>query len=109
VTSKWANSKGQLTFLKYAVLTPIEVLNFGVASSQMNTFMGELPHPNKTGPFTHHWYSTALIERLLDLAECEDFDIVRDIFEYPLEHCPELLLLKLASITVHNAALALAY
>lgn len=71
----------------------MDVINFDFPSS--TPF--ELPHPNKAASaLVHNWESLPLIETLLDLAETEDYATVRAIFDYPLEHCPELLLLKLA-------------
>ena len=64
----------------------------------------ELPHPNKSASaLTHNWDSLPLVEVLLDLSETEDYATVRALFEYPLEHCPELLLLKLGQAKVRLA------
>ncbi|KAL6040721.1 CCR4-NOT core subunit cdc39, partial [Balamuthia mandrillaris] len=93
----WANPKGQLSFLKLAIFAPPDVINFGDGHEEILT---QMPHPNQNASaLIHNWTSLPLIETLLHLAAVDDYAEVRGIFDYPIEHCPELLLLKLAQVT----------
>lgn len=99
VTCKWLNTRGQLSFLQQALALGAEAVNFASTIPQPTTFTLDLPHPNKSSATqVQNWHNLALIERLLNLAESEGFDVVKEIFKGPLETCPELLLLKLAQL-----------
>jgi hypothetical protein len=101
VTGKWLNTRGQLSFLQQALALGAEAVNFSSTTPQPTTFTLDLPHPNKSSAtLVQNWHNMALIERLLNLAESEGFDAVKEIFKGPLENCPELLLLKLAQLQV---------
>lgn len=101
VTGKWLNTRGQLSFLQQALALGAEAVNFASTTPQPTTFTLDLPHPNKSSAtLVQNWHNLALIERLLNLAESEGFDAVKEIFKGPLENCPELLLLKLAQLQV---------
>ena len=55
----------------------------------------------KNVPSLHQsWYSLSLIETLLRLAEVENYAVVRQMFNYPIKHCPELLSIGLAQSKV---------
>lgn len=89
--------------MRHALALGPEAVNFASVTSQPTTFTLDLPHPNKAPPAqVQNWHSPALIERLLHLAECEDYELVKELFKTPLEACPELLLLKLAQIQVRS-------
>jgi CCR4-NOT transcription complex subunit 1 len=95
----WKNSAGQLSFLKLAVAAPPDIFNFASSSSVRIDAEG-LPSVGKT--LNQSWYSLSLIETLLRLAETENYSIVRNVFNYPIKHCPELLLLGLAQVKVER-------
>lgn len=54
-------------------------------------------HP---GHANHAWLCLDLVEVLCQLAERGHAGSVRPMLEYPLKHCPEVLLLGMASINV---------
>lgn len=60
----------------------------------METEEGKLKSPN------HAWLSLDLLEVLCRLAEVGHDDQVREILEFPLNHCPELLALGLVQVNV---------
>jgi len=97
LTEEWLNRRGQLSLLRNAFLLGPEALNFG-SVPQATPLNLDLPHPMSSTAHVQNWHNLALIERLLNLAECVDYESVREIFRDPLENCPELLLLKLAQI-----------
>lgn len=56
------------------------------------------PPPPPSAPPNSPWYSLALIETLLRLAETEHHTALRAIFDAPIKQCPELLLLGLIQV-----------
>lgn len=48
----------------------------------------------------HAWYCLDLLDVLCQLAERGHAFTVRSMLEYPLQHCPEVLLLGMAQINV---------
>ncbi|KAK1364557.1 CCR4-NOT transcription complex subunit 1 [Heracleum sosnowskyi] len=97
--SVWKNAEGQISFLKHAVSVPPEVFSFANAERQLaftDAVKGvkfNLEHAN------HAWKSLDLLEVLCQLAERGHAGSVRPMLEYPRKHCPEILLLGVASIT----------
>ena len=57
-------------------------------------------HKLQNGHANHAWLCLDLLDVLCQLAEKGHASIVRLIFDYPLKHCPEVLLLGLAHINV---------
>ena len=95
----WKNTSGQLSFLKLAVTAPPDMFNFSQSTKRIDA--EGLPSVAKNAPALHQsWYSLSLIETLLRLAEVENYTIVRNIFNYPTKHCPELLCIGLAQAKV---------
>jgi CCR4-NOT transcription complex subunit 1 len=92
----WKNTPGQLSFLKHAVAAPPDMFNIGATLRRIDA--DGLPTVGK-GALHQTWYSLALIETLLKLAEVENYGVVRQIFNYPIKHCPELLCIGLAQAT----------
>ncbi len=92
----WKNSAGQLSFLKLAVAAPPDMFNLASTSRRIDA--EGLPTVGKSA-LHQSWYSLALIETLLHLAEVESYSVVRTIFNYPIKHCPELLCIGLAQAT----------
>ena len=94
----WKNPSGQLSFLKLAVAGPPDAFNFVTASKKVD--VEGLPSFGKNSGTVNHWYSLSLIETLLRLADIEGYGTVRNIFNYPIKHCPELLIIGLAQVKV---------
>lgn len=102
----WTNTTGQLSFLKLALAAPPDVFNFATAPRRQSPIdaipsksvppLG--PPPPPAAPPNSPWYSLALIETLLKLAETEHHTALRAIFDAPIKQCPELLLLGLTQV-----------
>eukprot|EP00026_Physarum_polycephalum_P000086 Phypoly_transcript_00086.p1 GENE.Phypoly_transcript_00086~~Phypoly_transcript_00086.p1 ORF type:complete len:2362 (+),score=414.48 Phypoly_transcript_00086:843-7088(+) len=102
----WLNTTGQLSFLKLALAAPPDVFNFATAPRRQSPIdalpsrsvppLG--PPPPPAAPPNSPWYSLALIETLLKLAETEHHTALRAIFDAPIKQCPELLLLGLTQV-----------
>ncbi|RCV47021.1 hypothetical protein SETIT_9G577600v2 [Setaria italica] len=96
--SLWKNAAGQISFLKHAVSAPTDTFTFAHSSRQ-------LAFPDLAGPSqgNHAWFCLDLLEVLCQLAEVGYTVSVRSMLEYPLEHCPDLLLVGVSNInTVYN-------
>lgn len=101
--SVWKNAEGQLSFLKHSVSVPPEVFTF--AHSLRKLDYSDVVDGNKyqLGALKHVWLSLELLEVLCQLGERGHANAVRSILEYPLKHCPEVLLLGMAHInTAYN-------
>ena len=57
-------------------------------------------HKFQVGHANHAWLCLDLLDVLCQLAETGHASSVRSILEYPLKHCPELLLLGIFNINV---------
>ncbi|KAK1578369.1 hypothetical protein Q3G72_029758 [Acer saccharum] len=97
--SIWRNADGQLSFLRHAVLAAPEIFTF--AHSIQKLVYDEVLHGR--GSTNHAWLSLDLLEVLCQLAERGHASTVRAMLEFPLKHCPEMLLLGIAQInTTYN-------
>lgn len=99
----WKNAEGQLSFLKYAVSVPPEVFTFAHSGRQLAYVDAVNGHKFQPGHANHAWLCLDLLEVLCLLAERGLASSVRSLLEYPLKHCPEVLLLGMAHInTLYN-------
>ncbi|CAK7347840.1 unnamed protein product [Dovyalis caffra] len=96
--SLWKNTEGQLSFLKNAILAPPEVFTFAHSGRQLNYIDAVHGHKLQVGHANHAWLCLDLLDVLCQLAERGHASSVRSMLEYPLKHCPELLLLGMAHI-----------
>ncbi|KAH9287615.1 hypothetical protein KI387_031732 [Taxus chinensis] len=94
----WKNDDGQLSFLRFAVSASPEIFTF--ANSRRRQVPLEGPHGNKLpyGFMNQAWLSVDLVEVLCHLAEMGHGAVVRSMFEYPINHCPETLLVVVAQV-----------
>ena len=58
-------------------------------------------HKLQHGNENHAWLCLDLFDVLCQLAERGHTSFVRSMLEYPLKHCPEVLLLGMAHVNVH--------
>ncbi|KAI4354776.1 hypothetical protein L6164_003615 [Bauhinia variegata] len=101
--SVWKNAEGQLSFLKYAVSAPPEVFTFAHSVRQLAYMDAINGHKLQRGDANHAWLCLDLLDVLCQLAEWGYASTVRSILDYPLKHCPEILLLGMAHVnTVYN-------
>ncbi|KAJ1296292.1 hypothetical protein BS78_01G288700 [Paspalum vaginatum] len=96
--SLWKNTEGQLSFLKHAVASPNDTFTFAHCTRKMAfPDLGNLKQGNQA------WYCLDLLEVLCQLAELGYAKPVRTMLDYPLIHCPEVLLLGVSHInTTYN-------
>ncbi|VFQ85948.1 unnamed protein product [Cuscuta campestris] len=100
--SIWKNSEGQLSFLSHAVLAPPEVFTFAHSERQL-AYVDAVNDKFQLEHSNHAWLCLDLLEVLCLLAERGHASAVRSIIEYPLKHCPEVLLLGMSHInTAYN-------
>ncbi|GAB2271046.1 hypothetical protein Dimus_005896 [Dionaea muscipula] len=96
--SIWNNTEGQLSFLKYAVTAPPEVFTFSHSLRQLANIDAAQDLKKQIGNSNHAWLCLDLLEILCQLAERGHATIVLSMLEYPLKHCPEVLLLGMSQI-----------
>ncbi|KAF5180416.1 Ccr4-not transcription complex subunit [Thalictrum thalictroides] len=95
--SVWKNTDSQLSFLRYAVSARAEIFTFAHALRQLE-YVGSHGQKLVYEPENQSWLSLDLLEVLCHLAERGHASSVRSMLEYPLEHCPEVLLLGMSHI-----------
>ncbi|KAF7825292.1 CCR4-NOT transcription complex subunit 1 isoform X1 [Senna tora] len=101
--SVWKNTEGQLSFLKYAVSAPPEIFTFAHSVRQLAYIDAINGHKLQRGHANHAWLCLDLLDVFCQLAERGHASSVRSILDYPLKHCPEILLLGMAHInTAYN-------
>ncbi|XVF73469.1 hypothetical protein PTKIN_Ptkin12aG0203600 [Pterospermum kingtungense] len=101
--SVWKNIEGQLSFLKYAVSAPPEVFTFAHSLRQLAYVDAVHGHKLHLGNENHAWLCLDLLDVLCQLAERGYNIFVRSMVEYPLKHCPEVLLLGMSHVnTAYN-------
>ncbi|KAK7350377.1 hypothetical protein VNO77_08930 [Canavalia gladiata] len=101
--SVWKNTEGQLSFLKYAVSATPEIFTFAHSGRQLAYVDAINGHKLQNGHANHAWLCLDLLDVLCQLAEKGHASIVRSILDYPLKHCPEILLLGMSHInTAYN-------
>ncbi|EEC74335.1 hypothetical protein OsI_09623 [Oryza sativa Indica Group] len=96
--SLWTNTEGQISFLKHAVSVPTDTFTFSHCSRK-------LAFPDLACPIqdNHAWFCLDLMVVLCQLAEVGHTVSVQSMLEYPLQHCPELLIVGLGHVnTAYN-------
>uniref|UniRef100_A0A0E0BDM2 Transcription regulator n=1 Tax=Oryza glumipatula TaxID=40148 RepID=A0A0E0BDM2_9ORYZ len=91
--SLWKNTEGQLSFLKHAVAAPTDTFTFKHCSRKM-----VFPEFANRMQGNQAWYCLDLLEVLCQLAELGYATMVRSMLDYPLIHCPDVLLLGVSHI-----------
>ncbi|KHG27375.1 CCR4-NOT transcription complex subunit 1 [Gossypium arboreum] len=101
--SVWKDIEGQLSFLKYAVAAPPEVFTFAHSVRQLAYAEAVHGHKLQIGNGNHAWLCLDLLDVLCQLAERGHASFVRSMLDYPLKHCPEILLIGMAHVnTAYN-------
>ncbi|KAG8083808.1 hypothetical protein GUJ93_ZPchr0010g10249 [Zizania palustris] len=95
--SLWKNTEGQLSFLKHAAAAPSDTFTFKHCSRKVYPELDNSMQGNQA------WYCLDLLEVLCQLAELGYATVVRSMLDYPLIHCPDVLLLGVSHInTAYN-------
>ncbi|KAG8143770.1 putative CCR4-NOT transcription complex subunit 1-like protein, partial [Naja naja] len=94
----WKHAEGQLSFIQYSLINP-EIFCF--ADYPCHTVSTEIlkAPPEDDNREIATWKSLDLIESLLRLAEVGQYEQVKQLFSFPIKHCPDMLVLALLQST----------
>ncbi|XP_053558399.1 CCR4-NOT transcription complex subunit 1 [Bombina bombina] len=93
----WKHAEGQLSFIQYSLMNP-EIFCFAdYPYHAVATDILKAP-PEDDNREIATWKSLDLIESLLRLAEVGQYEQVKQLFSYPIKHCPDMLVLALLQI-----------
>ncbi|KAM6430757.1 CCR4-NOT transcription complex subunit 1 isoform 1-T2 [Liasis olivaceus] len=93
----WKHAEGQLSFIQYSLINP-EIFCF--ADYPCHTVATDIlkAPPEDDNREIATWKSLDLIESLLRLAEVGQYEQVKQLFSFPIKHCPDMLVLALLQI-----------
>eukprot|EP01113_Clastostelium_recurvatum_P016806 TRINITY_DN1971_c0_g1_i2.p1 TRINITY_DN1971_c0_g1~~TRINITY_DN1971_c0_g1_i2.p1 ORF type:complete len:2308 (-),score=670.74 TRINITY_DN1971_c0_g1_i2:313-7236(-) len=105
VDDLWQNTSGQLSLLRLAVSAPPDLVNW-TGAPRRQPVESNIP-PGSKSPAHLPWFSLALIETLLRLADAEPQSLptIRAMFDVAARSCPDVLILALVQVrlpVVHN-------
>ncbi|XP_078524737.1 CCR4-NOT transcription complex subunit 1 isoform X5 [Lissotriton helveticus] len=93
----WKHAEGQLSFIQHSLLNP-EIFCFAdYPCHTVSTDILKAP-PEDDNREIATWKSLDLIESLLRLAEVGQYEQVKQLFSFPIKHCPDMLVLALLQI-----------
>ncbi len=98
VGSLWANTAGQLSFLRQAAAAPPELFSWAHAARRLEPVEGLHAGKSPHGTPNQAWCCLDLTDCLARLADSGHAQPVRQILELPLKQCPEVLLLSMATV-----------
>ncbi|GAB2232300.1 hypothetical protein Drorol1_Dr00011332, partial [Drosera rotundifolia] len=98
IGSIWDNAEGQLSFLKYAISAPPEVFTFSHSLRQLANIDAVHGLKTEVANSNHAWLCLDLLDIFCQFAERGHAAVVLSMLEYPLQHCPEVLLLGISRI-----------
>ncbi|XP_043935455.1 CCR4-NOT transcription complex subunit 1 [Protopterus annectens] len=93
----WKHAEGQLSFIQHSLLNPDIFCFADYPCHTVNTDILKAP-PEDDNREIATWKSLDLIESLLRLAEVGQYDNVKQLFNFPIKHCPDMLVLALLQI-----------
>ena len=94
----WKNTEGQLSFIVQALRNP-DVFCF--ADYPCHTVVTDIlkSAPDDDNRDITTWRSLDLVETLLRLSEAGHYQQVSELFKFPIQNCPDMLVLALLQIT----------
>uniref|UniRef100_A0A3B3VN55 CCR4-NOT transcription complex subunit 1 n=1 Tax=Poecilia latipinna TaxID=48699 RepID=A0A3B3VN55_9TELE len=94
----WKHAEGQLSFIQHSLINP-EVFCF--ADYPCHTVVIDLlkAPPEDDNREIATWKSLDLVESLLRLSELGQYEQVKQLFSFPIKHCPDMLVLALLQIS----------
>ncbi|CAI5664986.1 unnamed protein product [Oreochromis niloticus] len=94
----WKHAEGQLSFIQHSLMNP-EVFCF--ADYPCHTVAIDIlkAPPEDDNREIATWKSLDLVESLLRLSEVGQYEQVKQLFSFPIKHCPDMLVLALLQIT----------
>ncbi|XP_073515918.1 CCR4-NOT transcription complex subunit 1 isoform X1 [Phyllobates terribilis] len=93
----WKHAEGQLSFIQYSLMNPDIFCFADYPCHAVATDILKAP-PEDDNREIATWKSLELIESLLRLAEVGLYEQVKQLFSYPIKHCPDMLVLALLQI-----------
>uniref|UniRef100_A0A3Q3J6D6 CCR4-NOT transcription complex subunit 1 n=1 Tax=Monopterus albus TaxID=43700 RepID=A0A3Q3J6D6_MONAL len=100
----WKHAEGQLSFIQHSLMSP-EVFCF--ADYPCHTVAIDIlkAPPEDDNREIATWKSLDLVESLLRLSEVGQYEQVKQLFSFPIKHCPDMLVLALLQISTSWHAL----
>ncbi|CAL8262506.1 unnamed protein product [Merluccius merluccius] len=94
----WKHAEGQLSFIQHSLMAP-EVFCF--ADYPCHTVAIDIlkAPPEDDNKEIATWKSLDLVESLLRLSEVGQYEPVKQLFSFPIKHCPDMLVLALLQIS----------
>ncbi|KAG9271952.1 CCR4-NOT transcription complex subunit 1 isoform X3 [Astyanax mexicanus] len=94
----WKHAEGQLSFIQQSLMSP-EVFCF--ADYPCHTVAIDIlkAPPEDDNREIATWKSLDLVESLLRLSEVGQYEQVKQLFSFPIKHCPDMLVLALLQIS----------
>ncbi|XP_072278890.1 CCR4-NOT transcription complex subunit 1 [Pyxicephalus adspersus] len=93
----WKHAEGQLSFIQHSLMNPDIFCFADYPCHAVATDILKAP-PEDDNREIATWKSLDLIESLLRLAEVGQYEQVKQLFSYPIKHCPDMLVLALLQI-----------
>uniref|UniRef100_A0A8C5JX14 CCR4-NOT transcription complex subunit 1 n=1 Tax=Jaculus jaculus TaxID=51337 RepID=A0A8C5JX14_JACJA len=93
----WKHAEGQLSFIQHSLINP-EIFCF--ADYPCHTVATDIlkAPPEDDNREIATWKSLDLIESLLMIAEFGHYEQIKQLFSFPIKHCPDMLVLALLQI-----------
>ncbi|XP_072518976.1 CCR4-NOT transcription complex subunit 1 isoform X3 [Salminus brasiliensis] len=94
----WKHAEGQLSFIQQSLMSP-DVFCF--ADYPCHTVAIDIlkAPPEDDNREIATWKSLDLVESLLRLSEVGQYEQVKQLFSFPIKHCPDMLVLALLQIS----------
>ncbi|KAM9815707.1 CCR4-NOT transcription complex subunit 1 isoform X9 [Syngnathus typhle] len=94
----WKHAEGQLSFIQHSLMSP-EVFCF--ADYPCHTVAIDIlkAPPEDDNREIATWKSLDLVESLLRLSEVGQYEQVKQLFSFPIKHCPDMLVMALLQIS----------
>ncbi|CAH1270308.1 CNOT1 [Branchiostoma lanceolatum] len=94
---QWKNTEGQLSWFQVALSSPDVFCFADFPCHQVVIDILKSP-PDDENREIATWKSLDLIETLLRLSELGHYDQVKGLFNFPIKHCPDMLVLGLLQV-----------
>ncbi|XP_030646162.1 CCR4-NOT transcription complex subunit 1 isoform X2 [Chanos chanos] len=94
----WKHAEGQLSFIQHSLVNP-DVFCFADYPCHSVAIDILKAPPEDDNREIATWKSLDLVESLLRLSEVGQYDQVKQLFSFPIKHCPDMLVLALLQIS----------
>ncbi|KAF5897986.1 CCR4-NOT transcription complex subunit 1 isoform X1 [Clarias magur] len=94
----WKHAEGQLSFIQQSLISP-DVFCFGLYPCHTVVIDILKAPPEDDNKEIATWKSLDLVECLLRLSEVGHYEQVKQLFSFPIKHCPDMLVLALLQIS----------